>query len=556
MATKDERPTLLSKVALFVRNPTRDWSELDSLDSVAPSGYDRAALKAAIERKRRNDFVRKREFDQLRKLRKSAAAGEVAQVRPSSFQTSSILTDPDGRAQTLEKIDQIEAQMSQQWWKGRTQPGAPDSAHSVDSRPSTQVASTQLPGTNFPCTEPLDTGTSQDDFVTTQSTQDEAGVPEHLPAPVDFDLPSQPRRAPGPVQPALPTDPELEEAAIRFANGDDAGAQGVLLQALRSAPHAAAATAQSWWAALLDAYRCSGDRVGFEAALAEFGHRFGTPAPAWEPAQALASAATEPPAPAAASRACLWSSPRRLGAPDMERLRQVLAQTPMPWALDWSALVAVDPRAQSLLGALFTSLCAEPVVLHFAGADALRRALRALTPPHERQHALWALRLDALRVMQCVGEFEAAALDYCVACGVEPPPWMEAACAFHSLDPQAPGPVFATDLGLDSMPPTAPMSILPSAPVADACLQGQLSGDATPVLAHLADQALPGRVLVIGCAELVRVDFAAAGSLLNWAAHQQALGCTVEFCDLHRLVAAFFNVIGVNEHARIHVRGQ
>ena len=29
MATKDDRPGLLSKVAMFVSNPTRDWSELD-----------------------------------------------------------------------------------------------------------------------------------------------------------------------------------------------------------------------------------------------------------------------------------------------------------------------------------------------------------------------------------------------------------------------------------------------------------------------------------------------------------------------------------------------
>lgn len=554
MATKDDRPTLLSKVALFVRNPTKDWSELETLDSIAPSGYDRAALKAAIERKRQNDFVRRREFDQLRKLRKSAAAGEVAQVRPSTFQTSSILTDPDGRAQTLEKIDQIEAQMSQQWWKGRTQPGAPDSAHDSDSHPTMQVASTQIPATNFPSTEALDTGAPEEDFATTQSTHDDADAGQHLPTPLDFDALVEPAHA-APLPPrSLPTDPELEEAAIRFANGDDAGAQGVLLQALRSAPHTDATTVHSWWDALLDAYRATDDRAGFDAAVGEFGPRFAPATPAWDASTRLAlpEPGGEPPL-SVPGGSFLWASPRRLGEADLERLRQVLAQMPMPWRLDWSALGEVEPSAQPMLGALFASLCNEPVQVHFTGVGALQRALQALTPPTEHEHALWALRLDALRVTQSVAEFERAALDYCIAVGVTPPPWMEARCGFENLDMHNPNGAVLTPQ--EHLAPTAPMSLAPPVQAPDARLQGQLSGDASAFLAHLVVGNSPQRrVVVIDCAELVRVDFSAAGSLLNWAAHQQALGATVEFRDVHRLVAAFFNVIGVHEHAHLLVR--
>ena len=46
-----------------------------------------------------------------------------------------------------------------------------------------------------------------------------------------------------------------------------------------------------------------------------------------------------------------------------------------------------------------------------------------------------------------------------------------------------------------------------------------------------------------------RIDFGAAGSVLNWAAQQQGHGRVVQFINLHRLVAVFFNVVGVNEHA-------
>ena len=59
----------------------------------------------------------------------------------------------------------------------------------------------------------------------------------------------------------------------------------------------------------------------------------------------------------------------------------------------------------------------------------------------------------------------------------------------------------------------------------------------------------PGQPLVIPCERLIRIDFSAAGSVLNWAADQQAKGRDVRFQDLHRLVAVFFNVIGISEHA-------
>jgi hypothetical protein len=52
------------------------------------------------------------------------------------------------------------------------------------------------------------------------------------------------------------------------------------------------------------------------------------------------------------------------------------------------------------------------------------------------------------------------------------------------------------------------------------------------------------------CDRLIRIDFGAAGSVLNWAAEQQSqrrMWCNSTTCTA--LVAVFFNVIGVNEHA-------
>ena len=67
---KDENAGLLSKVVKFVRNPTTNWSDLDQQEADRESNYSKQMLKEMIERKRRNDFVRKREFDMLRKMRR------------------------------------------------------------------------------------------------------------------------------------------------------------------------------------------------------------------------------------------------------------------------------------------------------------------------------------------------------------------------------------------------------------------------------------------------------------------------------------------------------
>jgi anti-anti-sigma regulatory factor len=73
-------------------------------------------------------------------------------------------------------------------------------------------------------------------------------------------------------------------------------------------------------------------------------------------------------------------------------------------------------------------------------------------------------------------------------------------------------------------------------------------------LSRLENAREGGERLVISCANLIRVDFSAAGSILNWVALRQAEGCHLQFREVHRLVAAFFIVIGIHEHARVVLR--
>lgn len=588
MATQNDRLSLLSKVALFVRNPTKDWAELDRAAPNAESGYDKQALKAMIERKRQNDFVRRREFDHLRKLRRRDSSEVGGLARPSIFQNS-MATDPDGRAVTLKKIDEIEAQMSKQWWKGKTEPSpevppvassakggseAPAGAGSSDSVSSGSFQST-VPG------EPLRRAT---EFTETEMSPGLAKMSSHVPL-------SRNARAVAPTVPAvfgdkgdasevgfstsklfameghdLATDPELEEAAIRFANGDDEGAEEGLLAALRG-DALMPEVALSWAAALLDFYRATDNRNGFESALHEFALRFEGMNPKWV-SLGDSSSGQQDAQPSAGSAPTvyqpmqkevgnvLWRSPSELTVDAMEDLRTLLAENATPWNLRWTGLEHIEPAAMPLLGGLLGSLCDEPVSLGFLGEEDLAECLRAMTPSNDRSvpPQWWMVRLNALRVMGLHDEFEMAALDYCVTFEVSPPAWTPARCQIEDLDSQQ-YPSGGSSWGANTRKGGASgfdsTVLLPATPGLELC--GAVLGDAAKSLTDSELQA-SSKALQIACHQLVRVDFSAAGSILNWVASKEAEGCQIQFVGVHRLVAAFFTVIGINEHARVTPR--
>ena len=158
------------------------------------------------------------------------------------------------------------------------------------------------------------------------------------------------------------------------------------------------------------------------------------------------------------------------------------------------------------------------------------------------------------------------ALEYCITYEVSPPPWLPPQCSYLALG-EAGGAVDGDDSG---MPPVLPTTTLGSAdfndsdmgvrtlapglataPVSLGVLSGMVLGDASAVLAVVDARAGGSDLLVVACDTLTRIDFSAAGSVLNWAAEQQAAGRSVHFTGLHRLAAIFFNVIGINENAKV-----
>ena len=558
---------LLGKVARLVRSPAGSWTEPDSLQDDRESQYSKQMLKEMIERKRRNDFVRRREFDQLRKIRQREAIhgrrpDDPGNTRPSFFQSS--MASPDERAVTLKKIDEIEAQMSQQWWKGKqgssepTVPGdfgvtEPTNADRAFA-PTAPLSIDSLPGA-VPQVPPLfaDDSMSISSFGSKDASLHGAPVPAPAPALSDMDLsaPVAPVAAPVPEPEVFVHEPDLEEAAIRFANGDMAGAESGLLEVLAQHKDDNPQDQFEIWMTLFDLYRATGQQDRFDSLAIDFAALYGRSSPLWFsiPEQLGIAIAPQAEVQAVPKREFSWNAPAQLAVSSVAALQASVERSVAPWTLSWSRLTNIEPPAVPLLADLFSKWADRKGDFVFVGVQQFNTVLEVMTQSGDRGSGpeWWRLRMAALRLMNRPDEFELVALDYCVTYEVSPPSWAVPVCGYTD-DGEAPESSHAdtdapmSDFGVLSVPAS-----LDAGPAIE--LSGQIDGDAAPLLDPLLQHLHPGIPLSIACDRLLRVDFAAAGSVLNWAADQQAQGHVIHFYNLHRLAAVFFNVIGINEHA-------
>jgi anti-anti-sigma regulatory factor len=608
MSKDDSNGGFLSKVVKFVRHPTTSWADLDTRQADRESEYSKAALKEMIERKRRNDFVRKREFDMLRKIRsREGTSPEGPGMRPSFFQ-SSLPSKPDDRAETLKKIDEIEAQMSMQWWKTK----GPDSLVSTGSSLNTGAHSTG--GTPLKTKE--DKPAAAPDAV---ARQRKAQYDETEPAPLPIAARSSiasavspshdPRNPaslaqemPGKVTPASPSrtglmaptqpselsssnsrgagfsashfysldvqeivqDPDVEEAAIRFANGDDAGAEQGLMEVLGEG--GSKVDQIDDWLALFDLYRATGQLAPFESRAVDFVNRFNRSAPQWYDMPETVSAMTGKTfTPTASNNRAVWVSDAELDAHAVGTLQNVLLRAKQPWVLDWTPMESMDLKAARAMLGIFTLWGDQNVELRFLGSAVFRDLLKSYTPSGRRdvEQLWWELRMAVLRVMNRPDEFELTALDFCVTYEVSPPGWEKPRCHVTSVAAERSDEAGQSVLGeamLESVPSVYPNESTLEGQASEfnqlglVELSGEIRGDPQATLDMLERRLVGADVLIISCRNLIRVDFSAAGTLLNWVSQHHAERRLVQFVDAHRLVSAFFHVIGITEYAKVVVR--
>ena len=556
MSDPKDNTSFFRKVVKFVANPTTEWAEIGAPPPRSREDeYAKSELKAMIERKRRNDFVRKREFDMLRKVRREGLTSEqIAALGGSSRIDDSDMRGADSGAKAEHgvkaKIDEIEQQMVGESYAG-SQRRSPEFYNA-----QTQPAAMEVSGVRaFQATHNGDTEAGR-------LEPDAAPGPATTPASAAAPAPRPPAEAasPSPIPHGdVIHDPELDEAVIAFANADFEQCEQSLVGL--TAPGSPRSQHAETWLALFDLYRAIGQQHKFEGLALDYAQQFGWSAPQWfsMPRLVAEAASDDHPTRGRIDGLVGWVCPEHVDADAVAKLYAQSLQMPLPWVFDWNAMSSIDAESCARLSELFRSWIPEVLDMRWIGGDRLFGVLQEAAPTGVRDAdpAFWLLRLDALRMANRPDQFDEAAIDYCVTYEVSPPSWEPARCKVrvssgaNSLSPansvvsDATTSIFESVLTEDD----------PSRQhVASFELSGQLVGDIGATLRRMDNERGAASQINISCTRLIRVDFIAAGDLLNWVLARRSEDRGIGFVDAHRLVALFFGAMGINEHARVKIR--
>jgi hypothetical protein len=583
-ADPKEGDSFFRKVARFVANPTTDWAEINSRQDDPEGDLAKAELRAMVERKRRNDFVRKRELDMLRRIRREGLTPEQLAAlgsSPSKLDDGERLSEPNSKIDlgVKAKIDEIEQQMVGENFA--TTQATPKAQPGGLFEPSTRPAAFAPTMPAQPRFEPVEPpGGRVSEFSTPrEATRLSAPTP---PAAVTMGAAIPPLSDAAPSRlPDLPPldmtlsftlaednpplevqevvhDPELDEAVIAFANADYDASERALTDLVR--PGGSRNLHGETWLVLFDHYRATGTQGKFEALAVEYAQQFGLSAPQWFSMPKLVAESTRQGArsPMAKGSPLSWTAPAVLTVDDVALLQKRSESLPMPWVFDWGSLDKVEIDAAIQLRALFRVWANQQVDQRWVAGDQFLDRLKDQAPVAERDvdPALWMLRLEALRLVNRPDQFDEAAIDYCVTYEVSPPSWERAKCRVKvgGQDASTNSPTATTSAMPSETPSTTFLDTAPAPMAAQLELMGQLSGDISDTLRALAAEVGESSLIQISCTKLIRLDFMAAGDLLNWVMSRRSENRGVEFQDAHRLVALFFGAMGINEHAKVKVR--
>jgi ABC-type transporter Mla MlaB component len=572
---KDE--SFFRKVVRFVANPATDWADLNSRqDDGGELDLEKSELKAMIERKRRNDFVRKREFDMLRKMRRDglspdqlAALGHSSRIDDSEVRmTDSPARGPDTAVKA--KIDEIEQQMvgdggmstaqrrTPEFYNAPTQPAALARERAVEPQASPPVGPDpdRLPAL------PVLTDIEMAPPAAPAPVVMGGGIPPLAPSGAGAAASSRPLAPPPTLEVEVSEvahDPELDEAVIAFANADFVLCE----QSLTNLVGAGGSRRQhaDTWLVLFDLYRAVGQHAKFESLAVDYVHQFGVSSPQWFslPKLVAEAAAEERPSAARVAGEVGWVCPELIDTDAVARLRSVTLQLPLPWVFDWSGLRRVDADAAGQLSELFRHWAGQSLEMRWLAGEQLFTVLQEAAPTGVRDAdpAYWLLRLDALRLANRPDQFDEAAIDYCVTYEVSPPSWERSKCSVRvsgsSLSTRSPPMSIVSEVSTTFVESTTDEAAA-GVQVATVELSGQLVGDIGATLAKLDRDLTSAPIVSVSCARLIRVDFIAAGDLLNWVLAKRSENRAINLVDANRLVALFFGAMGINEHAKVQIR--
>lgn len=315
----------------------------------------------------------------------------------------------------------------------------------------------------------------------------------------------------------------VEEAVICFANGQTSQAIAALQTELRHNSEVAANP--DLWLMLLELYQIAGMQPEYEKTAVDFVLRFERSAPAWRNRSAFAPSADDE---------MFFSLFGPLSAASRPYLDQLAAAEPDKRLvhLDVTRLTGADGDGSRLLREVLNDLRRRGHRLFLAGAEHMTALLdAALRGEGRREREFWLLLLEVYAILDRQKDFENLAVDFAVHFEVSPPSW-------EPLPPHPRAPALErraeTRAGAD-----------------DFVFHGEVRGAADSQLQELAKFAEKRRYVNINMGNVVRLDFVAAGMLLNLLSACRQKGQVVRVHDTNELIFGLLEILGITDLAMV-----
>ncbi|HJV50530.1 MAG TPA: STAS domain-containing protein [Noviherbaspirillum sp.] len=431
--------------------------------------------------------------------------------------------DAQAALATVLKIDAIESEMSSEFKVTTIQPVSTPSAAKA-SAPATPPASAK------PSAPQAAQPRSQPTKATGKAPEPARAAAPEMGAATDFLLNGSSTIGTIGVATSEVT-AVVEEAAIMYANGQVEVVEQLLQNAI--AEDLMGDSVTDVWLMLFDLYQVTGNQQQFENLSIAYASKFETSPPGWQGNVRKEQKASMP---SGAAPTVPFSGKLNAGsAKTVERILK-LTETHRALRLEFVRVSGVDVAGCGLLLNLLKKLQKSGHDLILVGAAELAEKIRATTQVGRRDDSedAWLLLLEILQLLNREKEFEETSIDYCVTFEVSPPAFVAPQTKVTTATAEAQPETAAGDTAIGSF-------------VMPAVVEGKIDNLILAIVAY-SDEHSPA---IVDCSGLTRVDFNAAGRLLTGLAPFCGNGRTIEFHNVNHLVAALFNVIGLNDIARI-----
>ena len=320
----------------------------------------------------------------------------------------------------------------------------------------------------------------------------------------------------------------LENAALLFANGQDAEARELLEQGVQTDQDTKLSPLA--WLALFDLMQRTHDRAAFDHLAMQYVLQFERSAPSWE----------EPDKPAGGEAAgagggyiAVTGKLSSHSSAQLEGLKRALEKCVPRARIDLSSVTGFDDDGAKMLAADLARARHQRMELAIQRPEKLRAALEeAVAKGRDGGEGAWLLSLELMQWHHEQATFDERAVEYAVTFELSPPSW------------EPPPRVRGDKESAGSEARTAPAK---ASAVGDAVIfEGVLAGAAPAALARLAEFASHDALVPVDMTRVERIDFICAGALLNAINRIESQGKGVQIFGATPIVRALLLLIGIS----------